>query len=223
VTARIGADDVDVFKSGRPDLLREISGLQPEPAGVHVLLDKAGVRSVQRLALADVGGSVVAAFWPAELKSQADYLYQAGRGATMVVAARECGWEVKASPHLAFFNSRPTQRLYMAPDIDAAEYASRWEDPDGRLIGQHPTDEVRRSLWPWLKERGYASDSDDHVVEQFFGILGRRNVHLRPGMRFQRGWPAESMRERAAFVTAVRRDVDDIFGSAGEPRLPASR
>lgn len=124
MTARMGADDVGTFDSPRPRLLREITGIEPEPAGVHVLLDKhIGVRSTQRLALADVGGGIEVAFWPAELKSQAEYLYRDGRGTAMVAAARSRGWDVRASPHLGFFNSRPSQRLYMAPEIDAEVYA----------------------------------------------------------------------------------------------------
>src|SRR5688572_1783827 len=104
--ARIGADDVGLFESPRPSLLREVSGIEPEPSGGHVLLDEhAGVRSAQRLALSDVGGGIVVALWPAELKPQAQYLYSDGRGRAMVEAARERSWDVWAVPHLAFFTS----------------------------------------------------------------------------------------------------------------------
>ena len=51
------ADGVGDFDSPRPTLLRKVTGIEPELAGVHVLLDEhAGVRSIQRLALAEVGG-----------------------------------------------------------------------------------------------------------------------------------------------------------------------
>ncbi len=224
MTARIGADDVDFFDSPQPRLLREISGIEPEPAGVHVLLDKhLGVRSTQRLALADVGGGIEVALWPAELKSQAEYLYRAGRGSAMVVAARNCGWQVRPSPHLGFFNSRASQRLYMAPEIDAEVYAERWEGDDGREIGQHSREEVRQNLWPWLKKRDYASAKDDAVLQQFLSILGRRNVHLRPGMRFRRRWDRSEVQELGErdLASAVRRDVNAILAAAGEPGLPA--
>jgi hypothetical protein len=80
MTARIGADDLNLFETPLPDLLLQISGIEPEPPGVHVRLDtQSHVRSTQRLALGDVGGSVVVGFWPAELKSQAEYLYAGGR------------------------------------------------------------------------------------------------------------------------------------------------
>lgn len=186
MTAGIGADDI--FESPRPQLLREITGLEPAPSGVHVMLEDYGVRSTQRLALSDVGGGIVVGTWPAELKRQADYLYAEGRGRAMVTAAEARRWQVRPTPHLAFFNSAPSQRLYMAPDVDATTYSERWEGTDGRLIGQHSRDELRRSVWPWLKQRDYASDDDDEVLEQFMAILGRRNAHLRPGMRLRRQW-----------------------------------
>ena len=73
--ARIGADDLDPHETPQPDVLEALSGIQPEPKGVHVLLAEHGVRSTQRLALLDVGGGLAAAFWPAELESQAECLY----------------------------------------------------------------------------------------------------------------------------------------------------
>jgi hypothetical protein len=225
VTARIGADDIGFFESPRPQLLREISAIEPEPSGVHVLLDKhAGVRSTQRLALSDVGGGIVVALWPAELKPQADYLYTHGRGKAMVVAARERGWDVRPSPHLAFFTSAPSQRLYMAPEVDAEEYAERWEGVDARHIGQHSSEEVRQHLWPWLKERGYASAEDDDVMEQFLSLLGRRPAHFRPAMRFRRRWDLAEIDRlgRNELASAVRTEVNAILRASGEPALPAS-
>lgn len=225
MTARIGADDTGFFEFPRPRLLREISGIEPEPSGIHVLLDEhAGVRSTQRLALGDVGGGIVVALWPAELKPQADYLYREGRGKAMVLAARSRGWDVRPSPHLAFFTSAPSQRLYMTPDVDAEEYAERWEGADGRRIGQYSSEDVRRELWPWLKERGYASAEDDEVLEEFLSFLGRRPAHLRPGMRFQRRWDISEIDGlgRHELAGAVRDEVNTILRSAGEPTLRAS-
>lgn len=127
----------------------EITGIEPEPAGAHVLLSKhVGTRSIQRFALAEVSGAVEVALWPGEMKSQARYLYNNGRGAAMVRAARSCDWKVVPSPHLAFFNSHPRQRLYMAPLLDAEVYATRWEGADGEQIGRHARDTVRRVIWP---------------------------------------------------------------------------
>src|SRR4051812_8249020 len=51
LTARLGADDLDVFLDPQPRLLRLVSGIEPEPGGLHVLLEPFGVRSTQRLAI----------------------------------------------------------------------------------------------------------------------------------------------------------------------------
>jgi len=223
VTARIGADDIGFFNSPRPQLLRQITNIEPEASGVHVLLDgSAGVRSTQRLALGETDGVIVVALWPAELKPQADYLYREGRGKAMVFAARELGWDVRPSPHIGFFTSSPSQRLYMAPELDAADYAARWEGPDGLRIGQYSSAEVRQDLWPWLKARGYASGEDEDVLDQFLTILGRRPAHLRPATRFRRfRTEAETARlGHDKLARSVRREVTAIWEAAGEPRLP---
>jgi hypothetical protein len=223
VSARIGADDSGFFESPRPRLLHEISGIKPEPRGVHVLLEDHGVRSAQRVALGDIGGAIVVGLWPAELKRQAGYLYSDGRGKAMVAAARQLGWDVRPSPHLAFFNSAPVLRLYMAPDLDAEVYAERWEGADGRLIGQHSAEDVRQQLWPWLKQRGYASAKDDEVLEQFLAVLGRRKAHLRPGMRFRRRWEGAEIDRlgQSRLSATVRAEVNAILQAVGDPPLPA--
>lgn len=222
MAARIGADDLKYFETPRRDLLREISGIEPEPGGTHVRLDKeTGVRSTQRLALADSGGSVVVGFWPAELKAQAEFLYAGGRAQAMIAAARERDWTVESSPQLAFYTSSPPQRLYLSRDVPAEEYARRWEGQDGPRIRQYLRDELREELWPWLKKRGYASEADDPILEEFLRILGRRPAHLRPGMRFRKMWRSEVSDVRGAgFATAIRHEVNFILGVAGEPRLP---
>jgi hypothetical protein len=185
MAAQIGADDVD-FATPRPGLLREISGIEPEPLGVHVLLAGHGVRSTQRLALGDVGGGLVAALWPGELKPQALHLYRAGRSIAMISAARKLGWSARPSPHIGFFNSAAALRLYLDPEIDAAEFARRWEETDGEWIRQYPRDEVRSTLWPWLKRRGYADDGDaDEVLDRFLSILGKRPAHPPPRLAAQ--------------------------------------
>jgi hypothetical protein len=141
----------------------------------------------------------------------------------MVRTARELGWEVYPSPHLAFFNSGPLVRLYMRPDVDPEVYAKRWEGPDGRLIGQHSADEVRAHIWPALKERGYASSGDDEVLEEFLRILGRRKVHLRPGIRFRRRWQKSEVDrlDQHALARHMRADVNRIPQAAGDPTLPS--
>jgi hypothetical protein len=225
VRARIGPDDAGLWESPRRELLREISTVEPEPSGIHVLLDEhLGVRSTQRLALADVAGGVVVGLWPAELKAQAEYLYVDGRGVAMVRAAGKHGWDVQPNLHIAFFTAPPSQRLYLSSEVDPEEYAERWEGSDGRQIGQHSSAELRQQLWRWLKQRGYASDEDEDVLEQFLSLLGRRPAHLRPGMRFRRRWDlSETDRlDSKDLARAIRIDVNAILRAADDPPLPAS-
>ena len=99
VTARLGADDLGLLRHPRSALLREITGIEPERSGLYVLPDAHGGRSTQRLALSGFGGGLVAALWPAELKSQAEYLYGHALATPLIAAARECGWTAEPSPH----------------------------------------------------------------------------------------------------------------------------
>jgi hypothetical protein len=225
MTARIGADDLDV-SFPEPELLREIAGIEPVVLGTHVMLDVHGARSTQRLALADVGGRVVAALWPAELKEQAQYLYRRRLATPMIKTARARGWTAEPSPHLAFRNSPHTLRLYMAPAVDAAEYARRWEEEDLDWVGAHSREKVRSRLWPWLQRRGYAEDTDDDVLEEWLEkCLKNRPAFMRPGLRLKRRWDAHgpSRTRRAALAAAIRDDVDAILAAAEEPPLPATR
>jgi hypothetical protein len=87
--------------------------------------------------------------------------------AVMIARGLERGWMVEPSPQLAFWHSPAEQRLYMRPAIDGARYASRWEGADLRRVGRHSREDVERTLWPWLKLRGYAADGDDPVLCEF--------------------------------------------------------
>lgn len=222
MTARIGPGDIALYDSPRPGLLRRIGGGEPESQGTHVLLELFGIRSAQRLLVGDVGGSIVVAFWPAELKPQAEFLHREGRGEAMVGAAVDRGWRVWAVPQLAFFTAPASRRLYMSPEIDPAEYARRWEGRDAQWVGQHAREELRPVVWPWLKQRGYVSDGDDEVLEQFLTILGRRPAHLRPALRFHRRWDrSEIARLPDEEVARIVRDsVNAVLTAAGEPSLP---
>lgn len=227
VAATIGPDDIALYESPLPELLREVSGMTPVESGSHVMLDERGVRSTQRLATGDVGGSVVVALWPAELKEQATYLYGRRLGRPVVAMALTRGWSAKPSPHLAFRNSPSRLRLYMAPPLDAAEYARRWEEGDLEHVGAYARANVRRELWPWLKSRDYATDDDDPVLDEWLATrLGKRPAFLRPGLRLKRSWPRDptaSPRERSALAGEIRADVDAILAAAREPGLPATQ
>jgi hypothetical protein len=62
---------------------------------------------------------------------------------------------------LAFHTAPPQQRLYLDARVDVDAYARRWEAKDGARIRQYEAAEVRRTLWRWLKQCGYAYAADD--------------------------------------------------------------
>src|SRR5207302_4283544 len=120
-------------------------------------------------------------------KEQAVYLYGRRLGRPMISAALSRGWTAAAAPQLAFRNSQPALRIYMAPEIDPLEYARRWEDSDLDWVGAHSRAGVVRNLWPWLKSRGYVNDEDDAVLDEWLSsCLGKRDAFLRPGLRLRR-------------------------------------
>lgn len=62
MAATFGAPDLELWSTPLPDLLRRVTGFEPEPNGNHVRLDEhLRAQSIQRLALGDAGGSVIAA------------------------------------------------------------------------------------------------------------------------------------------------------------------
>jgi hypothetical protein len=211
MTVRLGADDLDELQMPQPDLLRTISGIAPERDGYHVRLDRHGFRSTQRLALAESGGTLVVAFWPAELKGQARYLYDGTRAEALIDEARRRVWDVWPALQLAFYTSWPSQRLYLLPKLDAVEYARRWAQEDAELVRAHSVGDVRTDLWPRVKKRAYATDGDDALLDAFLKIVGRRDVHLRPGLR---------VRKRFTHAEPIRAEVEAILSAAGEPPLP---
>ena len=111
MTAQIGYDGPDLSGAARPDLLRKVAEVQPEPGDEWVRLEgRLGFRSTQRLWIGDVPGGVAVATWAAELKPQACYLYGGGLGSVLVAAAIERGWIVEPSPHIAFRTASAARR-----------------------------------------------------------------------------------------------------------------
>lgn len=166
--------------------------------------------------MGDVGGSIWIALWPAELKTQAEYLYGQRLARPMLAAASDNGWIVGAAPQLAFRSSAASLRLYMTPQVDAFEYARRWEEGDLHWIGAHSPSALKRTVWPWLKGRGYVTDDDDRVFEQWLDeYLGRRPAFLRAGLRLKRKCGGDDS------PPVLRREIDAILAAAGEPGLPA--
>ena len=226
MTAQIGADGLDLLGDPLPELLTDVAGVQPQPGGEWVhLKDKLGFRSIQRLVIRDVAGSVVVATWPAELAVQARYLYGGGLGSALVAAAIERGWTVIPSPHIAYYTASPARRLYMRPSVAPLDYAACWEDEDGfrRIGGNYTREYVEHELWPWLKQRGFADDSDDTVLRRFLDEYLRLPAQMRPGLRFRRVWaPAEAAQLGSALAETIRSEFDAVFAVADEPALSSA-
>lgn len=131
MAAQIGADGLYLLGDPRPELLFEVARIQPQPGGEWVNLEKClGFHSTRRLRIIDSAGGVGVETWPAELKPQACYLYGGGFGLPLVAAARERGWTVEPSPHIAHPRA-PDRRLYMPlPSDKALAYVACWEDED---------------------------------------------------------------------------------------------
>jgi hypothetical protein len=222
MTAQIGTDGLDLLGDPLPELLTDVAGVQPQSGGEWVhLKDKLGFRSIQRLVIKDVAGSVVVAAWPAELAVQARYLYGGRLGSALVAAATERGWTVEPSPHIAYWTASSARRLYMRPPVAPLDYAACWEDEDGfHRIGSHSREDVEHELWPWLKQKGFADDGDDTVLRRFLDENLRLPGHMRPGLRLRRVWDAvEAAQLGSALAETIRSEFDAVFGVAGEPAL----
>jgi hypothetical protein len=223
MTAQIGDDGLDLLGDPLLKLLTDVAGVQPQPGGEWVhLQDKLGFRSIQRLVIRDGADGVVVATWPTELAVQARYLYGGGLGSALVAAARERGWTVIPSPHIAYYSASPARRLYMLPPVAPLDYAACWEDEDGfsRIGGNHTREYVEHELWPWLKQRGFADDGDDDVLARYLDEYLRMPAQMRPGLRFRRVWsPAEVAEMGSALAETIRSDFDAVFAVANEPAL----
>ena len=115
----------------------------------------------------------------------------------------------------------------MRPSVAPLDYAACWEDEDGfgRIGGNDTREYVEHELWPWLKQRGFADDGDDTVLERFLDEYLRMPAQMRPGLRFRRVWsPTEVAQLGSALAEMIRSDFDAVFAVADEPALssPAS-
>jgi hypothetical protein len=228
MTAQIGYEGLDPRGDPRPEVLIDVARVQPEPGGDWVHLGRLGFRSTQRLWIGDVPGGVAVATWLAELKPQACYLYGGGLGSALVAAAIERGWTVEPSPHIAFRTASAARRLYMRPrSLESPAYVACWEDEDAfsRIGGNYARGAVEHELWPWLKERGFADDGDDAVLQRFLDkFLGNWPANMRPGLRFRRRWKYAEMAELgSALAETIRSEFDAVFAVAHEPALRTAR
>jgi hypothetical protein len=215
--------------------LREVTGIdavvhekRPDTdASVMVQIDKAiGSRSTQRLSLQWHREGLVLATFPAELKKQAEATYRTGRAERILdfAAAAPAGWRVRPIVHLAYRFAAIPQRIYLSCDLGLNEYVRRWEGEDFAYVGGHHCDQVRPVLWPWLLERGYAGQKDDRQLPGFLDRLGKRDAHLRPGIRIQRTWSraeTASLDQRGALVGELRAAITEVLGVLDEPLPPA--
>ena len=190
-------------------------------------LDRAiGTKSTQRIALQQQAKTLALCTWPAELMSQAEALYWTGRAWRLMdfLASHPETWQARPNIQLAFRNAPGAQRLFLHCHLDITEYVSRWSGDDFDKIGAYPFDQIRDNLWPWLRERQYASPEDDQQLDAFLQRLGRRDAHLRPGIEVRRLWPwthAVRLDERGALVGEVRTAVAELLTALDEPLPPA--
>ena len=222
---RVGTDPVR-RKWRLRALLREATGVRPERAGlVHVRLDLAlGVASLQRAALDIDEERLTLHLWPGELKPQAEHLYSAGHAASLceLLKVEEENWLLQPQPLLGFRNAPVRTRLYMTCNLDPAEYARRWQGEDWKKVGAHHRNHIRDELWPWLIERGYASERDAARLEPFMHALGRRFAHLRPSIHVSRSWEwseAERLDDEGLLPGQIRDALNRVLTLLDEPNV----
>jgi hypothetical protein len=211
-------------------LLREATGLKsvepdrPPQVGAWVMLD-AATRSTQRISVKQDGDTLALFTYPAELKSQAKAFYRSRRVQRLgkFLAEHSEAWHARPNVHLAYWNARPAQRLYLTCDLKIAEYVRRWSTDDFAYIHSYPAGSIKDDLWPWLQKRGYASAEDDVRLDSFLERLGRREVHLRPSIAVRRSWAwpqAVELDERGVLAAAIRESVTELLTTLEEPLPP---
>ena len=102
------------------------------------------------------------------------------------------------------------------PVINLTQYVELWEGPGWERIGGYWQEEARTSLWPWLRAQGCVTAEDDQVFGEFLVLLGgKRQLHLRPGLRAERMWPHEEVASLSAAQVAdeVRTEVNRALGT----------
>jgi hypothetical protein len=214
-------------------LLRQATGLdevdpeRPPVIGAKVMLDTSiGTKSTQRISLQQQDEGLALSTKPAELKPQAKAFYRTVNAQQLLdlLARRPEAWRARPNAHLAFRNASPGQRLYLTCRLPVTNYIRRWMGDDFTQIRAYHRDEVRESLWPWLRERQYAAPEDDQELEEFINRLGRRDAHLRPSIEIWRIWPwayAVEADERGTLVGEISTAITELLTALGEPLPPA--
>jgi len=210
-------------------LLRSATGvseIRPRTTGgAEAMVDAAlGTRCIQRLMLDVDDDALVLATAAGELKPQALAFYGSGRGQRVVDLAERDGWAATPSLYLGYRGAHTeAQRLYTACRLSLDEYVRRWAEEDLERIGAYPYDRVRSELWPWLQQRGYASDDDTVQLDAFLDGLGRRDAHLRPRVEITHRWAwsdAEQLDDRGSLADELRTAISELLAALDEPPLP---
>ena len=211
-------------------LLRIATGIEeirPGSTGAaEAMVDTAlGTRCVQRLVLDVDDGELVLGTAAGELKPQALVFYGSGRAPEVVELAEQDGWAANPSLYLGYRGAHThAQRLYPTCRLSLDEYTRRWAEEDRERIGAYGHDKVRSELWPWLQERGYASDEDTAQLDVFLDGLGRRAAHVRPRVEITRRWAwaeAERLDEIGTLTHELRMAITELLSALDEPPLPA--
>jgi hypothetical protein len=195
-------------------------------ASAAVMVDKAiGTVTTQRLSLRAQTQGLALCTWPAELKRQAEAMYQAGRVARLVkfLAEDQQPWQARPNVHLAYRSAPAHHRLYLKHRCETTEYLHRWLGDDFAHVGAHPRDCIWNDLWPWLLRRDYADLSDEQCLTDFLARLGNRPALLRPGIALKRLWPweqAEELNRHGHLVSEIRAAIADVLTALDEPLPP---
>lgn len=160
------------------------------------------------------------------LESKVCRRWASRRQAAVRAAQRRDGerWHMQPQPLLGFRNAPVRTRVYLTCALDPAEYARRWQGEDWKRVGAHHRNHVREDLWPWLLERGYASERDGERIEPFLRALGRRFAHLRPSMHVSRSWDwaeAERLDDEGLLAGEIHDALNRVLALLDEPLLAA--
>jgi hypothetical protein len=185
-----------------------------------------GVSSLQRAALDIEDERLTLHLWPGELKAQAEHLYSGGHAESLceLLDEQPGAWQVQPQPLLGFRNAPVRTRVYLTCRLDPAEYARRWQGEDWKQVGAHHRNHILPELWPWLLERGYASERDHARLEPFLHALGRRFAHLRPSIHVSRSWKweeAERLDDEGLLQGEIHTALNRVLGLLDEPQIPA--
>jgi hypothetical protein len=198
-------------------------------ASAAVMIDKAiGTKTTQRLSLQARGDGLALCTWPAELKPQAQEMYQAARVDRLLnfLGKDQQSWQAWPTVHLAYRSAPSRQRVYLHPHLEIREYVHQWLAGDLDRVGAHQRDHISEDLWPWLLEHGYADPVDKQPLAEFLVRLGRRPVLLRPAIALERLWPwadAIALDRSGGLTDEIRSAIIDILTALDEPLPPACR